>query len=353
MNTNYFPLLKARDAEIKVLSTSTHNANVTPIFELQRAPEPIFDLEAARAKSSVTDAAYFLDDIARQWNRLMYVDIHRVAAPAERQSWWRLLVTLMNMRGTTLPLAPVIRHGDSAAAITEAAPLAAVVDKAALRVRLPHANIPALTGEILSVAEHLRIDPQNLTVILDWEDRLGRDSLDDLEAGTEAVIAAASAHSREIITLGTPDCTECKQAGDWDFVRREWWLWLRLAQQHSNLAYGDYALYAPADPVQASPQYGHLRYSYGETLWVHRRSKPSVGGLKAAFKICCDDLTQSAHFSGADFSDADTIIADIASGARKSSGAAGQWREYSLGHHLAMVSAQLASPPNPPPAGTS
>ncbi|MGH3952766.1 MAG: beta family protein [Mycobacterium sp.] len=360
MNINYSPLLKARDAEIKVLRTSRHNTNVTPIFELQRAARPSFDPAdgpGPRAKSSATDASYFIDDIARQWNRPMYIDIHRVANHAERQQWWQLLSTLMEVGGTKLPMAPVIHLGDNAASIAAAGSLVANADKAAVRLRLPHPNLATLADEILSVATLLQIDPKNLTVILDWEDRLEQHGLDDLEAGTQAAIAAASAQPREIITLGTPDCTDCKQMGDWNFPRLEWWLWLRLAQHHDNLTYGDYALFAPADPAKASPQYGHLRYSYDDTLWVHRRSKPvksstNPGGLKGAFQLCCEYLVQSTHFSGAEFSNADTTISGIAAGATPPMGAPGQWREIAFDHHLATVSAQLGTPASPPEAGT-
>ena len=63
----YVPILKAREAEIVALRRRPGHLEVTPYFELQNmgaaAKDPVTGLPK-RGKSAVTDASYFLDDIA-------------------------------------------------------------------------------------------------------------------------------------------------------------------------------------------------------------------------------------------------------------------------------------------------
>lgn len=357
MGATYSPVLKAKDAEIKILSTSPHSHLVTPIFEMQKAAKATMDQSTGkqkRSKSTSTDASYFLDDVARQWHRPSYLDVHRVTQPMDKPSWWRLFSVLKELGSAIGPVAPVFHLGDGAAAAHAAAPLAETAGRAALRIRMPHPNIPALSSEITSIATSLWLSPEQVDIIIDWEDRLEQHSMADLEAGTVAAIASLQGHHGTVITVGTANTDHCKQAGDWEIPRREWLLWRRLITAGIDVTFGDYALYPPSDPVPAGPQYGHLRYSYEDTLWVHRRAKPGKSdaaaglstGLAGAFRRCSDHLVRSDHFCGAGFSGADQTIKEAALGTTKV-GAAGVWREISLEHHLALVSKQLADPAEP------
>lgn len=363
MTATYSPVVKARNAEIKVLSTSPHRSIVTPIFELQKAPQSATDRETGktkRTKSTATDVSYFLDDIARQWQQPMYIDISRIAEPNGKRSWWRLLANLAEISSGAGSIAPVVHAGDGVEATSEASSLAVGAGRAALRVKLPHPNPSVLASEISTLATSLGVEPSQIDVLLDWEDRLEQHRLDDLQAGTASVIESLGKQCGKIVTLGTPDTRRCQQAGDWEIERREWMLWLRLVAAGLDVAYGDYALYPPSDPVPATPRYGHLRYSHQNTLWVHRRATPSraetaagaAPGLAGAFGICCQHLVESDHYYGPRFSDADHTISEAATGERQI-GQAGMWREIALGHHLTTVVTQLADRPEPPPPGTT
>lgn len=353
----YIPILKARDAELAALSTAPGSLGITPLFELQpTAPASRSSTSVpTRSKSAMTDASYFLDDVARQWKDPLYLDVSRVAPVTHRAPWWYLVYARCLFgafpSGTVMP---VVHDVDTTSDRQAARPLAKLADRAALRLSLPFPNLKAVAALMTAVAADLDLAPQDIDLVLDWKDELEPKfiSLDNAEAHSLAVIAAFGGQHGRISLAGTPNSSDFVQAGDWSVTRREWWLWLRLQAAGIEITYGDYALYPPTDPVQAAPKYGHLRYSSGDRLHVHRRPIPRTGGgLGGAFRACCAHLVTEPHFLGATFSLADQQIADVAAG-RKVMGAAGSWRQLAQVHHFALVANQLAAPPPAPIPGT-
>ena len=73
---------------------------------------------------------------------------------------------------------------------------------------------------------------RDIDVVLDWSNVLETHRLDDLVSDTTAAVALGGTHGK-VIVVGTPQDSAFTQVGDWDPVRREWWLWLRLA--HAGL----------------------------------------------------------------------------------------------------------------------
>ena len=176
--------------------------------------------------------------------------------------------------------------------------------------------------------------------------------MDAWVADRVAAIPGLGATHRRFIVVGTPQDGASTKGGCWAPVRREWWLWLRLVHAGADVVYGDYALYPPSDPVPAQARYGHLRYSSGDRMYVHRRRIPKTGGgLGAAFEAACSHLVTTPHWLGASFSKADQRIADITAKAAKA-GTPGVWRQIATHHHFALVDNLLASPPAAPPPGT-
>lgn len=353
----YVPVLKARDAEIKALLRAPSTLEVTPLFELQRAPAPSRDKktgEVVRKKGTLTDASYFLDDIARLWQGPFYVDIGQVADAGKRPQWWVLLASLNVLAPVPARLIPVVKPTSTPSEIAAAAQAAAVAQRAAVRVHMPtaRANPSALVGIPGMLAGGLGLPPADVDVILDWTDALEQHTLDGLVSDTLAVATALGRAHGRFITVGTPNSDAFVQVGDWHPIRREWWLWLRLAHSSFDVVFGDYALYPPPMPAPASPRYGHLRYSEGAHLHVHRRALPPTGGgLAAAFAACCQHLVNQPYCMPASFSKADQRIHDIASGHDKES-VAGKWRQLASEHHFSVVGSQLATPPVAPPVGT-
>ncbi|NHC44351.1 beta family protein [Motilibacter aurantiacus] len=355
----YVPALKAREAEIKAVNRAPTTLQLTPLFELQRAGQATVDPLSGvrrRGKSTTTDASYFLDDIARLWYDPLYADISRVADTSNRAAWWRLLDSLNALASVPAELIPVLIPSDSAAVLSAAAGVASQTGRAALRVPMQEARSApaALASAPQTVAKGVGVPVTSVDVILDWADGMEASviPLDTLVNDTKAVIAALGGQHGSLITLGTPESSAFQQVGDWQPVRREWWLWLRLAHEGFDVVYGDYALYPPSDPVPASPRYGHLRYSSGDRMHVHRRAVPSTGGgLAAAFKVCCDHLVTQSHWLGAGLSRADQRLDDIAANSDKES-QPGNWRQLAAEHHFALVADQLANPPAAPAPGT-
>lgn len=353
----YVPVLKGKGAEIAAALTSPKTLAMTPLFEIQQAPTAPIDPStgvAKKQKSAPTDAAYFLDEVARLWSDPLYVDISRVStAPASRTQWWNLLALLNNMASVPVDLMPVVAFHDDAAS-RAAAGTVAITGRAALRVpmSLVRLNPTVLTGLVADVATDMSLQAADIDVVLDWSNELEAHTLDTLENDTLAAITALGADHGRLVVVGTPQDSAFVQVGDWDPVRREWWLWLRLAHAGVDVVYGDYALYPPSDPVPAQARYGHLRYSSGDRMYVHRRAIPTTGGgLGAAFEDCCTHLLGTGPWLGASFSKADQRIADIAAKADKA-GAAGVWRQIAVQHHFSLVDSLLAAPPAAPPPGT-
>lgn len=354
----YVPILKAREAEIIALRCRPSHLQVTPYFEIQSAGAPTKDPVTGlpkRGKSAVTDASYFLDDIARLWDEDLYLDVSRVAVPDDREHWWQLMTSLSALTSLNGVIIPALAESDPREAWEAAAPLASLAGRAAMRISLPHPSPATIAATLADAAACVRLPTSSIDIVLDWGDAMEAAviSLDTLVSHTLSVIAGLGSSHGAIITAGTPNSKKFVQVGYWNPTRREWWLWLRLMASDADVVYGDYCLYPPADPVPARPQYGHLRYSSGDQLHVHRKALPPTGGgLKAAFANCCVDLLSSCHFLGAGYSTADAELEKIALGTVECS-QPGKWRQYAAIHHFALVANQLASPPMPPPPGTA
>lgn len=354
----YVPILKAREAEIKALLRTPAGLAVTPLFELQPASVASIDRETGqpkRGKSAATDASYFLDDIARLWAESLYLDISRVSRDNQRSEWWRLIDSLSQLSSDPSWIVPVLRPGDLASTVSSTANIGKRAGRVAIRVSMPkwRASANALSGLPDKIAQQVGLPVESVDVIFDWEDQLESLTLDDAVRETVAIQASFSGAHGEIIAVGTPNSTLFQREGDWSPTRREWWLWLRLVEAGNPITYGDYALFAPANPAPVSPKYGHLRYSHSDQVHVHRRAIPrSGGGLGAAFGVCCEHLIGQDHWLGPEFSKADQRLYDIGSGTDKESTPA-KWRQLAMEHHFALVEGQLADPPSAPPTGTS
>lgn len=356
VSQHYVPILKARAAEIEALLVRPTHLNLTPYFELQKASVPSRNPDGTlkRGKSAVTDASYFLDDIARLWQSEYYLDVSRVSSHSDRHAWWDLLSYLSKLIPSPGTLVPALAATDTGLAWAAARPLATRAGKAAMRVTMPQTNPSALAATLANAALYVGVPVASMDIVLDWGDKMEESTihLDALENQTKAAIAGLGTSHGEIITAGTPNSKDFVQAGYWHSTRREWWLWLRLVNGGHSVTYGDYSLYPPSDPVPAGPQYGHLRYSSGDKLHVHRKARPAAGGgLAAAYKACCVDLVAGAHFLGAGFSPADLEYFDISVGLSEAKSPT-DWKRHATMHHFALVQTQLASPPPPPPAGT-
>ena len=348
MTMRYVPILKAKRAELAALSTQQISCPVEPVFEIQNA---LWDPTGTN-KSIGADAASFIDNLRRQWWKPSFVDLSRVASTRpERTNWWVALNALISLPGVpTHHLAPVLSTTDDNAVLNSAKPLAKTAGKALVRVTAPCPDIPALAKFVKNCANTLDLPATAVELLIDWGDSTEQHALDSLEHHAQAILGAVPA-ATPVIVAGTPDTTTCTQAGQWDFTRREWWLWLRLNAQNQDVCFGDYALFPPQQPGRGRPTYGHLRYSAGDELHIERQVAPT-GGMGAGFKMCCDNLVALHMFAGRAFSLGDSTIDDVVHSVGKPKGSPEAWRTIALQHHLRLVEDQLTAPPAAPPAGT-
>lgn len=350
----YVPILKARVAEFAALAAAPTTLDVAPVFELQRelTPKPKPDGSITRKASTTSSAARFLDDLRQQWvGGSLMVDISRVAQGGNEASWWHLLATLEQIDPCGVKLAPVVHVFDQPAVVAEAAFLAAASQQVAIRIPMPAVSNPA--SVVQAVSQATKVPLAQMTVILDWADRLTPNGplLDDAVNATMQVITALPAGVGRVVIVGTPTVPSGLQDGHWDFTRREWWVWLRVHTVHPDVVFGDYAGFAPADPGGRGPRYGHLRYSSGSELHVNRERIPRTsGGLSAAFSEVCKKVVKAPWFLGGAFSSYDQQIVDAARG--QSTGDSTEWRRIAIGHHLRVVDHQLRNLPPAPVAGT-
>lgn len=346
----YTPILKSKSAELSALATQQVNCLIEPIFEIQNLA---WNPNAATGKSASTDAAAFIDSLRRQWWKPAFVDLTRVAtSPVDRASWWALFQALTTMPG--MPphhLSPVLTPSDTPGVMNAAQGLAQNTGRALLRVPAPHPNISSLTQTHRNVAQALNLPVDDVELLIDWSDSTELHSLDHMESHVKSIVNGFQDADIRFITSGTPDTSGCTGSGQWDFDRREWWLWLRLNALGLPVDFSDYALFPPPSPGWGRPTYGHLRYSVDDNLHVERQQAP-VGGLRAGFKICCDNLVGLSLFAGPGFSVGDRTIDGIVSGTENPPGKSLEWRKIALQHHFKLVEGQLASPPSPPPVGT-
>ncbi|MBE0011671.1 beta family protein [Arthrobacter sp. AET 35A] len=171
----YVPILKARAAEVVALRSHPRHLDVTPYFEIQNAGTPANDPATGlpkRGKSAVTDASYFLDDIARLWDEDLYLDVSRVADPSERELWWQLITSLSALNPLKGAIIPALAEGDPSEAWEAAAPLASLAGRAAMRISLPHANPVTLFSTLANAANLVRLPASKIDVILDWGDEM-------------------------------------------------------------------------------------------------------------------------------------------------------------------------------------
>lgn len=351
----YSPVLKAKAAELSVITTESLKSSIEPVFELLpgQAPSPPRPGQpTAIAKSTLTETRHFLDAIDQLWGGRYYADVrHLVSSEHGLEAWWAFINAGFALSRPVAWPVPVVAL-DDVVDIGQAFALAATcADGLAIRIKMPVAPSSNLPDTLMGVSARTGLAVDRIDLILDWSNEVENYPLDLLEHQTAQLIARLVEKVRRISVIGTLDDSDVAGAGSWTRDRREWWTWLRLRDAGWDVDFGDYALFAPKPPGFGRPTYGHLRYSYGDKVRIDRFDSRSAGSLKAAFTECCRNLHASGAFCGGDHCDSDRRIASIVGG-ESSTGGAGQWREISFRHHIRLVDDQLSTPQASPVPGT-
>jgi hypothetical protein len=351
----YTPVLKVRPSELETLvDAQQQSAGLMPLAELT----PHSGSGSAAPRGLMSEVLYSFEQLEHGWPSALYVDVRVLAeTPSKRCTAWAAVAFYCQQSGTT-NAAPVVDLNDDPAVLAAAAKVAALSGQAAVRVFLPTPSpLPGLRSALMAVGTALGLPTSSIHIILDWSDEAQTRKLDDLEKATRSVAGAAGGGWNVVRLLGTAAPANPSGTGFWTYVRREWWLWLRLHHNQTGLPqpveFGDYAGFPSPNPGSGRATVATLRYSRGDHLHLWRRAaqqSPAVSG----FRVCCTDLTAvPGLFSGATFSTGDRCINDVAAGnAYLNGGNAQTWRTAALQHHLALVRAEQAAPPPAPPPGT-
>jgi hypothetical protein len=212
---------------------------------------------------------------------------------------------------------------------------------------------PQLGSALLTLVSELGAIPQDVDLVVDFSD-LGSSSAMPYAIASAAVInslpaikdwrtltLAGSAFPVNLsqFTAHVPEITP----------RTEWRVWTQVVSNPDLVrlpAFGDYAVQHP-EPSEINPKLmkmsAQLRYARQDDWLIFKGRNVRDYGHDQFTKIC-EGLAKMPDFRGAAFSWGDKYIADCAAGT-DGPGNATTWRKVATSHHLAVVSAQLASLP--------
>jgi len=350
---SYTPVLKARPSELSALNDarSRNGTDLLPLIEL--VPHT-----GNGARGRLSEVLYSLEQVALAWPRTHYLDVRLLSGgtASDRVSAWETVaygVTAGAAAALGRGLVPVLAIDDPPEVVAAARPLAVAAERVGVRLRLSRGEPPDpfVADHAAALAVRAGVHAYAADLLLDWADSPTALRLDELYGLTRAVVAAVGVGWNRVVLLGTAAPATIDEVGYQRFLRREWWLWLRLRDDGClGVEFGDYAGFGVPNPGGGIARIATIRYSRGDMLHVfkYRTGEGLLGYRRCAQDIVGDDEL----FAGADFSTGDAALAAVAGGEGAKNGNATVWRTVALQHHLALVQAELANPPAAPPAGT-
>lgn len=129
------------------------------------------------------------------------------------------------------------------------------------------------------------------------------------------------------------------------FERSDWMLYREMYRIRDEFSvfpvFSDYGLEYPANykPIQVQPV-AHLRYSTENKYFIFKGKSVKFDEKYANIFPVAASLVASGIYKGADYSDGDAYIAQLATASGKT-GHASKWRWCSTDHHLRLVMRQL------------
>lgn len=367
MDTEYFPILKGKQGELRAIAEMRDATLTTPVIEVVpwEREGTLEDETAEIAKSA--------DRIAKAWglrDQLVYVDC-ALAEQDPFEGWtsldgWTgepprpvLAALLTSLRTMGIRSAPVVRAASAAVEGYLDAVVAAFEGEAfrAERVLIritaedldettaPLRDVAALIARILGV-EHDRVDIMidfgALTddAILSMSSRLGRYVVPQFQdQGWRSVAVGGGAFP--------PDLSEVTPGTIARLPRREVRLWQTLnSYLSSSVGYADYAVTHPVlpqgVPFAAPPQ---LRFATGTDWLVSKGRRNDRRGHQQFYDICAAILDASGESEpGTSWGDEQVALAASSATADKplvGPGNASTWRAIATSRHLGQVERRL------------
>jgi Beta protein len=127
-----------------------------------------------------------------------------------------------------------------------------------------------------------------------------------------------------------------------EIPRTDFTSWENGVQSHlpRNPVFSDYAMRPPGAPADFGDPSVNLRYALDDHWRVQQGGKHKEGAAPEIHQMC-DELRNSAEYSGADFSAGDAEIDRIAD-ADDETGGPTQWLQWCVSHHMEYVVGQLS-----------
>lgn len=359
MNTIYFPILKAKDAEFESLRNASPGVtnSMIPLFEVPR-----FKPELKKYEDNPHAKATFLSEISRNIGELrsgMYAmfDTYHWQDPADKvETGEHHLSYLYNsLKSGGVNVVPVVgydRWDDYEYRLALKSISRRHTGKFCIRLErfaFDDVSDPSHFHERLSgILSYLEINPDNCHVTLDLED-LSALPIVDIFHNFDSLFSQIIGYgfsTYSIAGCSLPNSID-KVIKDRDscgsVLRREMLLWKNARRQHPSyrIYFGDYGVRGPST---GETGYGNtnakIRYTIDDEFFIvrgHVIRKP-IGG----FQHCelAQNLIDSGHYLDPSFSWGDNEIRRCAN--REIGGGATTWIKIDTSHHVAYVVAEIA-----------
>ncbi|MFD6910259.1 hypothetical protein [Streptomyces virginiae] len=342
----YVPILKGKAGEFSALEhvTPAVRSGIRPVMELVPDPDvrDVLETFCDRAMDAVPQGMVLtVDSGALPTARVCEGD---VGGPIARLS------ESMGLRGVLM--CPVVRFADPRHVLAEAShAVAAHRSGACLRLSVAVDSSEPLPrrAQIRSLLRGLRLEPEEVDLLIDAGPVDSRLACDHLAARALTALRALSPWNwrRECVVAGAfPANLTGFPRGQATPVARRDALWRRVASMcHGRLPdFGDFGVTHPRMPVRSrgTPD-PNMRYTTPSNWQVF--VYPRVRAGNDDFFTLSADLVGSPYWpvAGASTSWGNARLAECATRQRAKAGGGTEWRAWATSHHLAVVTANLAT----------
>jgi hypothetical protein len=342
-------IAKLKRGEVWALNHLSDKAKVavTPLFEMW-PPNPA--TKTKPGKSLTVHTTGLMETLATEWTGLpCYLDAKYLVAgsapsPANAQTVFGIARShKVNAVPVTSPyFAPsfqqVIRSVIAA-------------DGRGVMFRLPLAffnDTQLIAGYLDGLAAALGVVRNQVDILIDLEHR--PNVVEVQQMGSYCLSTLPFPGDWRTVSLASgcfPSSISESPTGPWiPFARSDWNGWHTVAGQRFTAkvrvpSFADYGVRCGGEPkVIPNTPAPNIRYTATDTIWVRK-------GLKApgAMKAICASLLKQTYFSGAQFSQGDSDIAERAAMTSLVNGSPEQWIQWCTNHHLELTASQIQSLP--------
>lgn len=337
----YVPILKAKAGEKWALAAlkPASKKYVTPLLELPTIPKPSKDKKTGTlrpAKSLTEHIAKQVKGVADSWGTATcYLDTRWLYATHGDAA---LSATFDAARKLGIKAIPIIQPASTAATIGEVKKIVKA-DGRGVMLRAK-ANELGRANDIKAAITAVGLTVGDVDFLLDY--RSQPMSL-PVELPMVAAISSLSDWRELIAASGVfPESVANCKDGAWHELSRTCWTTWAVGVKGVARApvFGDFAVRSPGAPASGGDPPVTLRYTTDKN-WLVRVDGSLQGGHAKRMHALCAELIGRTEYAGKDFSAGDSEIEKTATHKNPTPGAATQWLQWAISHHLEHVVHQL------------